>query len=398
MAAQQKLDEVLRSLPYQYQFPQRLRDDVSALLNRCNTLQPSQQTFSGQGRQQTLFYLSGVLPIGFGGATYNIPVTIYFDPPYPRQPPRCFVTPTNGMALKTGHANVDQGGMIYMPYLSNWNERSSTLADLMATISSVFSQAPPVYSTSTASKFSQQQQAMPVAKATAMPVATAKAMPVATAKPAAAMPVAQARPRSTREVMLDELTTNAKKRWVQLLQEPVQDGNKALETRGKLQDEQAALSGQVEALQRRAARNQHHETELREMEGALQVFVDQAAAKEFSVDDLKDQDDPDAQQVLDLLAEEMALEEYSVALDELLAAGKISVDDFLRESREMSRKQFICQKTRKKASETLTKMMAEESSKSFAEEAAAEAMPVVAAMPVATGMPVAQARRVAAAA
>merc|ERR1719424_2102926 len=102
-------------------------------------------SFSGSGRTVTLLYLAGVIPISYGGATYNIPVTIYFDPPYPRTAPRCFVTPTETMALKQNHPNVDQGGMIYLPYLSTWNQSSSRPSELMAHVASAFSASPPVY-------------------------------------------------------------------------------------------------------------------------------------------------------------------------------------------------------------------------------------------------------------
>ncbi|CAE8589745.1 unnamed protein product, partial [Polarella glacialis] len=141
---------VLRQVPYQYQQRDRLRSDAVQLIRSCHTLVPQTGNFSGNGRSVTLFYLYGVLPITYSGNTYNIPVTIYFDPPYPRQPPRCFVTPTAGMALKSQHPNVDQGGMVYLPYLSSWSESSSTLPELVRLLTFAFGEQPPVYSTAAA--------------------------------------------------------------------------------------------------------------------------------------------------------------------------------------------------------------------------------------------------------
>eukprot|EP00406_Dinophysis_acuminata_P010780 CAMPEP_0179223594 /NCGR_PEP_ID=MMETSP0797-20121207/7324_1 /TAXON_ID=47934 /ORGANISM="Dinophysis acuminata, Strain DAEP01" /LENGTH=167 /DNA_ID=CAMNT_0020930487 /DNA_START=96 /DNA_END=595 /DNA_ORIENTATION=- len=141
------LEEVFRNVPYEYSNRERLRSDVTSLLRICSTLQPNSETFSGGGRSMRLFYLYGVLPITYKNATFNIPVTIYFDTPYPKQAPRCFVTPTAGMALKKAHPHVDQGGMIYVPYLASWNERSSALTELIGVLTSVFSSAPPVYAT-----------------------------------------------------------------------------------------------------------------------------------------------------------------------------------------------------------------------------------------------------------
>merc|ERR1712039_81377 len=63
--------------------------------------------------------------------------------------------------------------------------------------------------------------------------------------------------------------------------------------------------------------------------------------------------DPDSDQALECLAEELALEEMLVCLDELFAAQKLALDDFLREVRDVARRQFIVRAERlKSASES----------------------------------------------
>merc|ERR1712039_951244 len=62
-----------------------------------------------------------------------------------------------------------------------------------------------------------------------------------------------------------------------------------------------------------------------------------------------DPGDPDSEQALESLAEELALEELLVSLDDLFAAQKISLDDFLREVRDVSRRQFIVRAQRLKS-------------------------------------------------
>ena len=52
-----KLDEVLRSVPYQYENKDRLRNDVASLLMSVGSLQLQTGSFSGGGRHVTLFYL-----------------------------------------------------------------------------------------------------------------------------------------------------------------------------------------------------------------------------------------------------------------------------------------------------------------------------------------------------
>ncbi|KAF4701793.1 hypothetical protein FOZ63_014234, partial [Perkinsus olseni] len=112
----------------------RLRQDITSLLQTIQSLRPNVGVF-GSGRNQVqLFYLYGTVPIVFSGATYNIPMTVYFDPPYPSVPPRCFVSPTAGMSIKPRHQHVDHNGMVYLPYLNTWSPYSSTLPELITII------------------------------------------------------------------------------------------------------------------------------------------------------------------------------------------------------------------------------------------------------------------------
>mmetsp|Transcript_5852 Transcript_5852/g.17401 ORF Transcript_5852/g.17401 Transcript_5852/m.17401 type:complete len:463 (-) Transcript_5852:116-1504(-) len=391
-----KLDEVLKKVPYQYQNQARVRSDVAALLRTCSTLQPQLGTFSGSGRQVTLFYLYGVLPITYNGATYNIPVTIYFDPPYPNQPPRCFVTPSQGMALKPGHPHVDSGGMVYLPYLNGWNGRSSTLTELVGYLASAFSANPPVYATAASSRPSaaaaaatatpasaaaaQQDssggvfqavgsalgglfggrtdqpetpvvQAQPVtAQAQSaggypkagQPVATVTATPVATVT---AIPI----PRNRKEQLVLAVTSRLQERWAPVLQPVVDDINKQRAKQLELEAGAKAISDEVQSVAAAAEQATEQERKLQESESELRTFVSANAGREPDPDELREELDPDTRQILDCLAEEHALEEFLVGLDELLAAHKISTEDFLREVRDVSRRQFLCRMQRQKS-------------------------------------------------
>lgn len=350
-----KLDEVMRHLPNTYQDRPRLRNDITQLMQNVPSLTPEHGTFSGGGRTVTLFYLAGVLPISYGGSTYNIPVTIYFDPPYPRQAPRCFVTPTTGMALKSGHPNVDQGGMIYMPYLSTWSTNGqSTLAELMTVIASAFSAQPPVYSTAAAAQPAQ-PQAIPNRPQASQgyPVAVAKAVAVPAVATATAVPVA-GRPAPTRqEQAVTSLTREAQARWARALEPIISDINAQNKRKVELQTQVDKVDAEVTRLEATARESQAKESELRGIEEQLQTFVEAHAGKEPDPDKLKDDVDQDSRLVLELLSEEQALEEFLVALDDLLEARKISMDDFLREVRDASREQFKLRVQRQKAANTV---------------------------------------------
>lgn len=141
----------------------------------------------------------------------------------------------------------------------------------------------------------------------------------------------------------------AKERWPALLRPYVEEANAALAKGAELRDGQASVQADIEHLGKRAERNEAHKAELASMEESLTQHIASIAEKQPEPDDLREQLDPVAQQVLDLLAEEMALDEYLVALDDLFAAKKVSIEDFLRETRDVSRKQYMNRALRKKA-------------------------------------------------
>jgi len=367
-----KLEEVLSQLPPRYSDKRRLRNDVAALLRQCQTLQPVVGTFSGNGRQVCLFYLHGVLPINYNGAAYNIPVTIYFDDHYPRGPPRCFVTPSKGMALKPQHSMVDSGGMVYLPYLSNWNQHSS-LTELTGLITSAFSSAPPVYATAQApaqqpdaasamwsamagffgggqppnqpqgQPSGRPQMAQPVAAAqqtqSQQPVATVTAVPV---------------PTNCKEQLALEVTQALRDRWRFVVEPLVEDLNQQKKLHGDLEKAVQVVREDLQELKLEADRSMEHEAGLREAEGRLSAFVEANTGREMDPDTLRDEADPDTRQVLDCLSEECALEEFLAAVDEMLTERKITTEDFLREIRDVSRRQFMCRQLRQKCTAALT--------------------------------------------
>mmetsp|Transcript_81529 Transcript_81529/g.227074 ORF Transcript_81529/g.227074 Transcript_81529/m.227074 type:complete len:375 (+) Transcript_81529:151-1275(+) len=306
-------------------------------MRSCHTFQPQLNTFAASGRSATLFYLSGVLPITYERTTYNIPMTIYFDPPYPKSAPRCFVTPTAGMEPTPGHQNVDRTGLVYVPYLSGWNMHTSALPELLATLASVFSQAPPVWSSG-----SPAPAAAPAASA-AYPALSESRAPIVAAT------VVSARAADPKEAAVRAVTEKVKACWSVVVKPIVEETNQQLKKCAELEEQVKQVDAEMEKLKAAEERNRKHEADLRDMEDEMRAFIDANDAAELDPDRLRDDLDPDSQQVLSCLSEELALEEFLVALDELLAGQKIGIDDFMREVRDTSRRQFMCKVQRKKA-------------------------------------------------
>lgn len=87
---------------------------------------------------------SGCIPMTYNGIKYQIPIQIFLTPSYPSYPPICYVRPLETMVIKENHKHVGSDGMIYMPYLNQWNNNSN-LVDMVLMMSSIFGADPPVF-------------------------------------------------------------------------------------------------------------------------------------------------------------------------------------------------------------------------------------------------------------
>ncbi|KAF9383633.1 hypothetical protein CPC16_008834 [Podila verticillata] len=171
------LQRVLLTIGYQHR--DRMYADVEAVLRLFqNFLVPKAETYThDNGRSQLLLSLIGTVPIVYQSATYNIPVAFWLPTSYPSVAPIVFVTPTALMLVKAGKY-VDISGRCYHPYLAYWSQRSdSNLVDLIGIMQGVFSQEPPVYAKSNAvTQQQQQQQSSPTLSGYPSPTTTLAAL------------------------------------------------------------------------------------------------------------------------------------------------------------------------------------------------------------------------------
>ncbi|KAK7170137.1 hypothetical protein R3I94_000392 [Phoxinus phoxinus] len=97
------------------------------------------------GSTKELLSLTGTVPVNYRGNVYNIPICLWFLDTYPYNPPICFVKPTSAMMIKPGK-HVDANGKIYLPYLHEWKAPQSNLLGLIQVMIVVFGEEPPVFS------------------------------------------------------------------------------------------------------------------------------------------------------------------------------------------------------------------------------------------------------------
>jgi ESCRT-I complex subunit TSG101 len=322
----QQLEQCLSRVPFYQNIP-RIRQDVQQVMYNCTTLRPNVGIFqspnNGGPSQLTLFYLSGVVPIMYHGVTYNIPVTVYLDPPYPNVPPRVFVTPTSDMIIKPNHRYVDGNGRVYLPQISQWNAYRSSLAEIVGVCSSTFSAEPPVVSVP-------KQSVRPAAPVTATVISHG---PVLVSGP------------SRRDQLTKSIT---------------------IKIRAKLP---VKLKSEIDAIndyRQRAIKYLDHGKKLHAIGSELSIIRSACEKKKEEVDGLIHEtsewlierkstslDDSDrdtlsyldaetvvGQQVVDLMAEECAIEDLIDLLNERNRSGLLSMSELLREVRALTRKLF----------------------------------------------------------
>ncbi|XP_072527261.1 tumor susceptibility gene 101 protein isoform X2 [Salminus brasiliensis] len=339
------------------------------------------------GSTRELMSLAGTVPVSYRGNVYNIPICLWLLDSYPYNPPICFVKPTSTMMIKTGK-HVDANGKIYLPYLHEWKHPQSDLFGLIQVMIVVFGEEPPVFSRPTtqtpyqafqpagpptpsymgnppASPFVQSHSANPGGYQGYPYPAGSSGYP-ATSGSAHYTPVTPATTGGpTRDGTIGEDTIRAslvsavsdKLRWrmkeemdraqaeldaLKRTEEDLKKGHQKLEEMvTKLDQEITDVDKNIELLKLKDE----------ELTAALGKMENQTENND--IDDLIVPTAPLYRQILNLYAEENAIEDTIFYLGEALRRGVIDLDVFLKHVRLLSRKQFqlraLMQKARKTA-------------------------------------------------
>ena len=97
----------------------------------------------------------------YKGIMYHLPIDLYLPPSYPKIGPTVYVRPVASMCIKPNHKHVGLDGMVYLPYLAEWNAsttisttiatsaasstRGSNLIELVIWMSRLFGEEPPCF-------------------------------------------------------------------------------------------------------------------------------------------------------------------------------------------------------------------------------------------------------------
>ncbi|XP_063979689.1 tumor susceptibility gene 101 protein [Diachasmimorpha longicaudata] len=146
MVKMNRMDEArMKQYLLKYQNPEVTRREIVNVMKEYKSLIGTSESFVfNDGSCQELFNLQGTIPVMFKGSVYNIPICIWLMDTHPNNAPMCYVKPTADMTIKVS-MYVDHNGKIYLPYLHDWVPHSSDLLGLIQVMIVTFGEHPPVF-------------------------------------------------------------------------------------------------------------------------------------------------------------------------------------------------------------------------------------------------------------
>merc|ERR1711936_756083 len=366
--------------------------DVLSLLHHYKGLTPKpDKLMFNDGRERDLLHIQGTIPVPYKGQTYNIPISLWLLDTHPYHAPLAFVKPTPDMQVKVSK-HVDAAGKIYLPYLHEWGHPNSDLLGLVQICIVTFSEQPPVFAKPKQQQnlpypihsphypqagypaqpgyppqstgYQPQQPGYPPYPTPGYPPTTGGYPPANTGYPPGGggagyppyPPTSQpggTRPGTgtiTSEHIKASILSAVEDKVRRRLREDFSQNQAESESLRRTQEELNQGQGKLTNI---LAKIKHEEEELDssirileskkdEMEDMLEKMEE---GEEFNCDDAVNASFPLYKQLMNAFAEEAATEDAIYFLGEALRKGAIDVDVFLKQAREISRKQFMLRAT-----------------------------------------------------
>lgn len=347
------------------------------------------------GTAKQLVNLQGTIPVRYKGNTYHIPICIWLLDTHPRYAPICYVKPTSDMHIKVS-MYVDHNGKIYLPYLHDWTPMQSDLLGLIQVMIVTFGEFPPVYSKPKQTK----EQATPYPTQSYMPQPPTTStqspycpypgqqfppypspaggfgsygqpgaggnyppymppsMPTPLGYNAGYNPSSQGTGTITEEHIKASLVSAVEDKLKRRVQEKVNQCQAEIQTLKRTQQELNEGQSKINDIIARLERDEQ------ELTKSIAVLKDKDQELDRALESLEKVDGIDVdeavtttaplyKQLLNAYAEEAAIEDAVYFMGEALRSGVIDLEVFLKNVRQLSRKQFmlraLMQKCRQKA-------------------------------------------------
>lgn len=378
-----------------YKNPSATKKDVKDALDQYQALSFRLDNYVfNDGSSKELMHLEGTIPVMYKSNTYHIPVCIWLMDTHPNNAPICYVRPTADMHIKVSKY-VDHNGKIYLPYLHDWQPSSSDLLGLIQVMIVTFGDFPPVYSKPketpyptqsympqpTAGNQNQFTPYPPSGNFPPYPPQPSYGSPSFPGYPGAAnntpypsymggMPMAggynsnftpptqTATGTITEEHFKASLISAVEDKMRKLIIEKVEQCQAEIQTLNRTKQELAEGNSKLVEIMRKLERD---DTELKKNIQVLQdkdeeltkTLENLEKEEEIDVDEAVTTTAPLYKQLINAYAEEAAIEDAIYYMGEALRSGVIDLETFLKQVRNLARKQFmlraLMQKCRQKA-------------------------------------------------
>ncbi|VDM60706.1 unnamed protein product [Angiostrongylus costaricensis] len=387
------------------------KSDILGALAEFKDLIPDIESFTfPDGTTKTAFRLRGTIP----GARYNIPISVYLWDTHPYYAPICYVNPTSSMVIRESE-HVTKQGRIFLPYLNEWRFPGYDLNGLLQVMAMVFQEKCPVFAKTSSSNsrlaasstISQPTptyptpypptnpsmptpyptSAMPFSSQTPYPSANThfgrlylsfvqkcllasmntpypqSNVPIRTPPPIPAPPMSTAghstglEPEHIRRSIMTALEDKLKIRLREKMGTSHAEMASIRETHSELLAGQRSIRRMIEELEKQQKFFESyifaHQDKKAELMRTLEECSDSKNdSKSVDIDNAIDAATPLHRQILNNYVQDLACDDVIYALGQALKEKKISVQEYLRYVRDISRKQFIFRATMQKCRKT----------------------------------------------
>lgn len=373
------------------------KSDILGALAEFKDLIPDIESFVfPDGTRKTAFRLRGTIPVFYKGVRYNIPISVYLWDTHPYYAPICYVNPTPAMVIRESE-HVTKQGRIFLPYLSEWRYPGYDLNGLLQVMAMVFQEKCPVFSKSSSSNstpsvsqptpYVSTNPSMPTPPypTTVMPFSSQTPYPSAdtlfgsssvntpfpppnvptrTPPPIPAPPISTSshstgtlEPEHIRRSIITALEDKLKMRLREKMGTSQAEMASIRETHSELQAGQRSIRKMIEELEKQQKFLESyifaHQDKKAELMRTLEECGDSKSdSQAVDIDNAIDAATPLHRQIFNNYAQDLACDDVIYALGQALKERKISVQEYLRFVRDISRKQFIFRATMQKCRKT----------------------------------------------
>ncbi|RNA13185.1 tumor susceptibility protein 101-like [Brachionus plicatilis] len=390
-------ERILNDLLYKcsYKYKDCTKRDIMGALTYFKDLSPKTDKYVyPTGIVKELVCLLGTIPVNFRSSVYNIPVQIYLNDTHPYEAPIAYVRPTAEMSVNVCET-VDASGRIRLPCLTEWNHQNSDLYMLLNLMAIKFSEQTPLFSkpvrstaiasASTGAINSHGMSTPPYPSDPRSPFShtppypTASVMSYPTPYPASnnpyyPMPTAQAynpmksvsnpnmnqatarvsypddtiKPEHYRMSLISAVQDKIRAKFKDVYEEKAAEMDSLKRVNSDLESSESALNALITEAENECLNIEHLSAELRtdELNESLKLIRHRDST---SVEDAVVTPGPLYRQMVQLYAEEMAIQDLLYFLSQGVIHKSVDLDNFLKQVRLLSRKQFYLRATLNKA-------------------------------------------------